>query len=97
MARNQQIIANAYVLKCTMLKIFIFVRLLLILCKYMNLVIYPWEFVMIQFRFLCLAMCLSQILLVPQMAAVIILEFASSFACLYLVDYSPVPVLLAFN
>lgn len=41
--------------------------------------------------------CLSQILLVPQMAAVIILEFASNFACLYLVDYSLVPVLLAFS
>lgn len=41
--------------------------------------------------------CLSQILLVPQMAAVIILEFASNSACLYLVDCSLVPVLLAFS
>jgi len=53
---------------------------------------------MTQFRFfMSCHVCLSQILLVPQMAAVIILEFASSFACLYLVDYSPVPVLPAFS
>lgn len=55
------------------------------------------EFVMIQFRFLCFYVFLSQILLVPQMAAVIILEFVNNFAYLYLVDYSPVHVLPAFS
>lgn len=55
------------------------------------------EFVMIQFRFLCFHVFLSQILLVPRMAAVIILEFVNNFAYLYLVDYSPVHVLPAFS